>query len=60
MYSIIDENNQVIGEWQGQVHIVMCYRTKKEAKIDALSLNIPYQIVKSEVALRLPQSPYSR
>lgn len=60
MYSIIDKENRVIGEWQGQVHIVLCYRTRKEAKIDALKLSVPYQIVRSEIALGLLQSKYSK
>ncbi len=44
----------------GQVHIVMCYRTRKEAKADALKLNVPYQIVRSEIALGLLQSKHSK
>ncbi|MEW6497922.1 MAG: hypothetical protein AB1589_36295 [Cyanobacteriota bacterium] len=60
MYSIIDKENRVIGEWQGQVHIVLCYCTRKEARADALKLSVPYQIVRSEIALGLLQSKHSK
>jgi hypothetical protein len=61
-YSIIDHENRVVGEWTGAgIHLVMLYESRSCAKKEAIKLRIPdYQIVRAEVAMRLPQSPYSR
>lgn len=59
-WAILDQQGEVIGEWNGQVHWVGIYESKKEAKQEAIALNIPdYQICMASVALTRKPSQLS-
>jgi hypothetical protein len=51
-YSIFDEHGNCIGRWDGDIHHVFVYTKYRQAKKDAIALNIPnYQVGTAENAL---------
>jgi hypothetical protein len=59
-WAILDQQGDVVGEWDGQAHLVTIYESKKEASEDAIALNIPnYQICRAAEALTRKPSKFS-
>ncbi len=60
-WAILDKDNRVIGEWNGNTHWVPIFEKKSLAKQKAISLNIPrFQIVDAVIAMQQKQSQLSK
>ncbi|MDJ0583279.1 hypothetical protein [Crocosphaera sp.] len=60
-WSILDQDNRVVGEWSAGVHLVSIFEKKSEAKKTALNLNIPqFQIVDATIAMQCKPSQLSK
>ena len=60
-WAILDCDNRVIGEWNGNTHWVSLYEQKSEAKKTAIALNIPnFQIVDAAKAMQQKPSQLSK
>lgn len=60
-WAILDKENRVVGEWNGNTHWVSLYEQKSEAKNQAIALNIPnFQIVDAAKAMQCKPSELSK
>ena len=60
-WTILDGNDRVIGTWGGNIHWVMIFEKKSEAKKEAIKLNIPkFQIVDATIGMQQKPSQLSK
>ena len=60
-WAILDQENRVIGEWNGNTHWVPIFEKKSEAKETAINLNIPnFQIIDAVTAMQQKPSQLSK
>lgn len=59
-YSILDDQDQVYGEWHGHLHYTLMYQSRDKAEEVAKEHYIlGYKIVPAQAAMRHSQSRYS-